>query len=82
MYRWWWGMACLVGGATNSGCSTPEAGRSQAPASGITIEAREGSSVTVNITGDANGRGQSAPESAATQTATTTVDATASVPVK
>ena len=63
-----------------SGCATGEAGRSQAPASGITIEAREGSTVTVNITGDANGRGMAAPESEATQTATTSVTPTVTVP--
>ena len=72
--------ALTVGAMLAQGCAAAEAGRSQAPASGISVVAHEGSTVNISITGDANGRGQSAPESTATQTPTNTVTPTVTVP--
>jgi hypothetical protein len=82
LHRWWKGVGALPVALALSGCAAGEAGRSQAPASGISIEVHAYGNVTVSLKGDGNGKGTAAPESTATQDLKADGKLDVTVPVK
>ena len=65
-----------------SGCQTPEAGRSTAPAEGLKIELYNCTGCTVEVRGDGTGTATAAPSSEAKQESTQTTSTSATIPAK